>query len=200
MQARSVLPILLLLKLLPFHCHAYQGTAAAAPDRTYQLLREDEDWSFLRDRALRQDFWDPIKYIPLPSLCRECYLTLGADIRQAFEKVGNDNFGQSPYWNSFLLQRYMPYADLHFNKHIRTFVQLKSGIETWRRGGPRPIDEKRLDLEKAFVDIGSGGKDNSITLRIGRQELNYGCYGDRVRIAKPAAYSEIQLPRRHLER
>jgi hypothetical protein len=31
--------------------------------RNYQLRREDEDWSFLRDRSLRQDFWDPIKYI-----------------------------------------------------------------------------------------------------------------------------------------
>ena len=174
MQARSVLPIILLVKLLPLHGQAYQGAGSAAPDRTYKLLREDEDWSFLRDPALRQDFWDPIKYIPLPSLCRECYLTLGGEIRQAWERVGNDNWGQSPFWNTFLLQRYMPHADLHFNKHFRAFVQLKSGIETWRRGGPRPIDEKRLDLEKAFVDIGSGGEENSITLRIGRQELNYG--------------------------
>ncbi len=28
-------------------------------DRSYKLLREDEDWSFLRDSRLRQDFWDP---------------------------------------------------------------------------------------------------------------------------------------------
>ena len=42
------------------------GTAPAViQDRSYKLLREDEDWSFLRDRSLRQDFWDPIKYIPL---------------------------------------------------------------------------------------------------------------------------------------
>src|SRR5277367_5383011 len=33
-------------------------------DRSYKLLREDENWSFLRDRSLREDFWDPIKYIP----------------------------------------------------------------------------------------------------------------------------------------
>jgi hypothetical protein len=35
------------------------------PERTYQLLREDEDWTFLRNRSLRRDFWDPLKYIPL---------------------------------------------------------------------------------------------------------------------------------------
>ena len=91
MQARSVLLILLLVKLLPLHGQASQGAGSAAPDRTYKLLREDEDWSFLRDPALRQDFWDPIKYIPLPSLCQECYLTLGGEFRQAWERVGNDN-------------------------------------------------------------------------------------------------------------
>src|ERR1700683_3244846 len=36
-----------------------------APDRTYNLLRENDDWSFLVDPSLRSDFWDPIKYIPL---------------------------------------------------------------------------------------------------------------------------------------
>jgi hypothetical protein len=36
-----------------------------APDRSYKLLREDEDWSFLRDPRLRRDTWDKIKYIRL---------------------------------------------------------------------------------------------------------------------------------------
>ena len=40
---------------------------SAQPDRSYKLLREDEDWSFLQDAALRRDFWDPIKYVPLRS-------------------------------------------------------------------------------------------------------------------------------------
>src|SRR5262249_15339779 len=93
MQARSVLPIILLLHLPPLHGQARQGAGANAPDRNYKLLREDEDWSFLRDPALRQDFWDPIKYIPLPSVCRECYLTLGGELRQVWERVGNDNWG-----------------------------------------------------------------------------------------------------------
>ena len=42
-----------------------QPADAASPDRSYQLLREDEDWRFLCDRTLRQDFWDSIKYIRL---------------------------------------------------------------------------------------------------------------------------------------
>ena len=44
------------------------------PDRSYKLLREDENWTFLRDRALRQDFWDPIKYIPLRNRANDWYL------------------------------------------------------------------------------------------------------------------------------
>ena len=35
---------------------AQQTEAELEPDRSYKLLREDEDWSFLRDRRLREDF------------------------------------------------------------------------------------------------------------------------------------------------
>jgi hypothetical protein len=53
-------------------------------------------------------------------------------------------------------------------------VQLKSGLESYRRGGPRPIDEKKLDFEAAFVEIGTSEGKKWIVLRLGRQELNYG--------------------------
>ena len=45
-----------------------------APVRTYNLLRENDDWSFLADLSLRSDFWDPIKYIPLG--CEACYVSM----------------------------------------------------------------------------------------------------------------------------
>ena len=75
-----------------------------APVRTYNLLRENDDWSFLADPLLRSDFWDPIKYIRLG--CEACYVSLGGEIREAFEQVGNDNRGKQRYMNAFLLQRY----------------------------------------------------------------------------------------------
>ena len=143
-----------------------------APDRTYNLLRENDDWRFLADPSLRSDFWDPIKYIPLG--CEACYVSLGGEIRQVFEQVGNDNWGQQPYMNAFLLQRYMLHSDWHLGKDFRIFVQLKSGLEDFRAGGPRPIDEKRLDLEATFAEVGNTCKKNWAVLRIGRQELNYG--------------------------
>jgi Alginate export len=143
-----------------------------APVRTYTLLRENDDWSFLADKSLRSDFWDPIKYIPLGS--EACYVSLGGEIREAFEQVGNDNWGKQRYMNAFLLQRYMLHSDWHLGENFRVFVQLKSGLEDFRAGGPRPIDEKRLDFEAAFLEVGNTHKKNWAVLRVGRQELNYG--------------------------
>jgi hypothetical protein len=145
---------------------------APAPVRTYNLLRENDDWSFLADPSQRSDFWDPIKHIPLG--CEACYLSLGGEIREAFERVGNDNWGKQPYSNAFLLQRYMLHSDWHLGKRFRVFVQLKNGLEDFRAGGPRPIDEKRLDFEAAFLEVGDTHKKNWAVLRVGRQELNYG--------------------------
>lgn len=147
--------------------------APLVPDRTYQLLPSDEDWSFLRDPALREDFWDPIKYIRLRNHRDDWYLSIGGATRQDWERIGNDNWGEQPFQNAFFLQRYMAHFDVHYGKHFRSFVQLKGGIETFRQGGPRPIDEKRLDFEAGFLDI-CGGEQNWLAFRAGRQELNYG--------------------------
>ena len=150
------------------------GVASSAHAQSvpaYSLLRENEDWSFLRDTSLRQDIWDPLKYIRLGS--DDWYLTIGGEVREVFEQVGNDNWGKQRYTNTFLLERYMLHSDWHLGPHFRVFVQLKSGLESSRAGGPRPIDEKKLDFEAAFFEARTSGK-NWIALRVGRQELNYG--------------------------
>src|SRR5260370_34234961 len=66
-----------------------QPNTPAEPDRSYQLLRQDEDWTFLRDKNLRQDFWDPIKYIRLGSKA-DWYMTIGGEARETWEQIGND--------------------------------------------------------------------------------------------------------------
>jgi hypothetical protein len=149
-----------------------QTDNASAPVRTYNILRENDNWSFLSDPTLRQDFWDPIKYIRLRP--DGWFVSLGGEVREVFEQVGNDNWGKQPYTNTFFLQRYMLHSDWHLGDHFRTFIQLKSGLEAFRTGGPRPIDEKKLDFEAAFVELSTSGKENWIALRVGRQELNYG--------------------------
>ena len=147
------------------------SSAHAQSVPAYSLLRENENWSFLRDTSLRQDIWDPLKYIRLGS--EDWYLTIGGEVREVFEQVGNDNWGKQRYTNAFFLERYMLHTDWHLGPHFRVFVQLKSGLESSRAGGPRPIDEKKLDFEAAFFEARTSGK-NWIALRVGRQELNYG--------------------------
>jgi hypothetical protein len=64
--------------------------------------------------------------------------------------------------------------DIHYGKHVRTFLELKSGLNSFRYGGPRPIDEKKLDFQAGFLELGTSSGSNSISLRVGRQELEYG--------------------------
>jgi Alginate export len=176
---KSMLILLILaaaffLTELPAHAQSDNAGDPAIPDRSYKLLREDENWTFLRDRGLRQDFWDPIKYIPLRSDADDWYLTIGGEVREVWEQIGNDNWGQQPYMNGYFNERYMPYFDIHYGRHFRTFVELKSGINSFRIGGPRPIDEKKLDFQAGFLELATSKGANSVALRVGRQELEYG--------------------------
>ena len=142
---------------------------------TYNILRFNEDWAVLRDFSLRTDWLDPIKYIPFASTTPEHFLTLGGEFRGTYENVHNDNFTQQPYPTySFGLQRFQLFADAHFNPRLRLFLQLESGLEQGRSGGPRIIDEKKLDFLNAFADVRPSLRRSVPRLRIGRQELNFG--------------------------
>jgi hypothetical protein len=163
-----------LVAVLPARAQSDPVAASAIPDRSYQLLSEDENWSFLRDSKLREDFWDPIKYIPLRNRANDWYLTIGGEAREVWEQIGNDNWGESPFWNGYLNERYMVHFDVHYGKHVRTFVELKSGLNSFRIGSPRPIDEKKLDFQAAFLELGTTAGENSANLLVGRQELEYG--------------------------
>src|ERR1700675_2207307 len=82
------------------------------PARTYHLLREDDDWSFLADPAKRQEFWDAIKFIPLRSGRNDWFLSMGGEAREIWEQIGNDNWGQQPFTNGYFNQRYIFYFDV----------------------------------------------------------------------------------------
>jgi hypothetical protein len=53
--AFPIIAIALLVSVLPARAQSNQPVASASPDRSYRLLSEDEDWSFLSNPALRQD-------------------------------------------------------------------------------------------------------------------------------------------------
>src|ERR1700731_3995064 len=175
-QIRTVMILMVLssVRSLLAQGQTIPANESPLPPPTYHLLREDDDWSFLADSTERQDFWDRIKYIPLRSGRNAWFLSMGGEAREIWEQIGNDNWGQQPFMNGYFNQRYMSYFDVHYGKHVRSFVELKSGLNSYRIGGPRPIDEKKLDFQAAFLEVGTGDDRNWIKFRAGRQEMEYG--------------------------
>ena len=173
MRIFPIFVLVLIVGVLPAYAQSDQANPPT-PDRSYKLLSEDEDWSFLRNPNLREDFWDPIKYIALRDGREDWYLTIGGEAREVWEQIGNDSWGQQPYMNGYFNERYMIHFDVHYGKHVRTFVELKSALNSFRIGGPRTIDEKKLDFQAAFLELGTSGDRNWIKLRVGRQEMDYG--------------------------
>jgi hypothetical protein len=142
----------------------------------YELLRQDEDYSYLRDDACRREPWDSLKYVRLGS-CGDSFLTIGGEMREWYEGFRNVNWGVGPQDdNGYLLQRLSVHGDFHLNRRIRIFAHLTSAIEAGRNGGPRPvIDESKLFFEQAFADvIVVEGKKDSLVMRLGRREFHFG--------------------------
>jgi hypothetical protein len=165
----------LILVALPVSLAEAQSPQGCSPPSAYALLRQDEDYSYLRDRACYQDFWDPVKFIPFNSE-RNRYLTIGGEVQQWYEGFRNANWGAGPQdHNGYLLQRISLYSDWHFSRRVRFFGQLTSNIEAGRNGGPAPAMEAKLWFEQGFADIGlTRSTRRSLTLRLGRQDFEFG--------------------------
>jgi hypothetical protein len=158
----------------------------AAPP-AYKLLRYDEDFSYLKDPSRRTDFWDTLKYIPLTLPSPPCfggegdwYLSFGGELRERYEFYHNQDAGAVPpnaRNNGYLLERYLLHGDLHVGPYFRFFGQFMTGLEDGRIGGPRPdIDRDAFDVHQAFADfvLPLAGEKDTLTARLGRQELEYG--------------------------
>ena len=142
---------------------------------SYNASRYLEDYRYLKDPDQRTDFWDPIKYIPL-NASGSTYLSFGGETRQHYESIRNENWGATVEDNNgWYLQRYLLHADLHMGEQFRIFSQIQSGIESGRSGGPRGVDEDRMDLHQLFLDFSPlSSKNQNLTVRVGRQEIIFG--------------------------
>ena len=170
-----------------------QAQPAGAMDRPrYEIMRQDDDWGFLRDPARRTDYADALKYVPLGA---STYGYLGGEARSLYEYRDVALF-RSPAANDdgYLLQRFMAHggvvtAAVPGLVQARAFVELKSGLVAGLRPDPGPPDEDRLDVNQAFVEgtvalgpapagpASAGGRPGaapSLLVRLGRQELSYG--------------------------
>jgi hypothetical protein len=192
---------ILALGFLGSQAHSQPPCPPAPP--SYQSLRYDEEYTLLHNPSCRTDVWDPVKYMTLNET-GDWFLSLGGEARLRYEYFQNTQWGQGPQDDDgFLLQRYMVHADLHLDRYARLFVQLQSSLENGRNGGPRPTDEDALDLHQAFVDVGGAfGAQASLTLRAGRQELQYGSQRlvspreGPIRPSSPAARTESRAQQR----
>src|ERR1700756_1804292 len=102
MRAFPILIVMLLASPPILRGQSIPTAESPAPSRNYHLLREDDYWGFLADPAQRQDFWDPIKYIPLREDRNDWFLSMGGEAREVWEQIGNDNWGQQPFMNGYL--------------------------------------------------------------------------------------------------
>jgi hypothetical protein len=137
----------------------------------------DIDWTYLAHpaapRASAPDWTDRFHYVPLGS---NRFLSITGQIRERGEYQDHPAFGAQPPDNGYFLQRYLLSSDLHLSRYFRTFLQLNSGLNNGRDGGPRPgIDEATLDFNQGFVDITPyKSPETSLTVRAGRQLISLG--------------------------
>lgn len=149
--------------------------AAETAGPVYKNLRQDEDFSYLAgpSDSYVSDRWDPIKNIDLGN---DYTLSIGGQARLRFESETNKSFGSTePTQDSFLLQRYFIHGDLRYSDWLRFFAQgIFAHINDRDRPGSRTGFEDHADIHQAFVDITVPLAFQLATVRLGRQELQYG--------------------------
>lgn len=158
---------------------AAQPAPPAGPTivRAYRPNIADEDWSFLENKALRADVFDPVKYISLWN--GRSYLTLGGEVRirpEGFRLHADP--GQNGRSDNYVFQRYLFATDWHLGQRFRAFGEVQSGLINGKLASPRPTDENVADIHQAFLEYHSprpsrpGGR--QLLLRVGRQEMSVG--------------------------
>ncbi len=136
-------------------------------------MRYDENYKSWRDSTT--NFYNRIKYIPISS-DKNVYVSFGGEARLEAVNFNNEDWGRLGIGhNDFLLQRYDFHADMHLSERIRIFGQLRSALQGGRKNGPRPIDEDQLNIQNLFLDFKIwNDQKQTLTLRAGRQEIDYG--------------------------
>jgi len=140
----------------------------------YLNLRYDEDFSYLDGEpgTYRKDFFDPIKNIRLGEDLR---LSIGGEFRFRLEAETNKGFdANARSQDTFQLYRYFMHFDLKYRDLARVFFQGAAVFDEDRDLALRGLDENRWDVQQLFFDVRVLGEDVPLTVRVGRQELQYG--------------------------
>ena len=151
------------------------GQADKAGPAVYTPMVWDIDWTYLQRAGAARDWTDGWHYVRLGEAPGR-YVSVTGQVRERGEYQDHPAFGAQPGDNGYLLERFLVSGDVHVGERFRGFLQLESGLEYGRDGGPRPgIDEDKLDVNQGFVEVTPWRKgESSVTVRAGRQLVGLG--------------------------
>ncbi len=168
------------------------SSAWAGPSRpSFNVLRFEEDWSFLADYRGEPGRADGLKYIELGN-GGDMWLSFGAQVRERVEAWSDIGFkANNSNDDVFLLSRIRAHADLHLSDTLRVFLEVKSSLASDRNlpGGRRTLDVDELAVQNGFAELSIPDVgDSGVTLRAGRQELLMG----KQRLVSPLDWSNTR--------
>ena len=100
------------------------------PETPYHFLRYDDVPSDQNSPYWPEDFWSPLKFIPL-DIAPGSYINFGGEDRERVEHFSNPFFGLTPRRNTtYDLHRLLFEGDLHIGDTFRTFIQFGNHLAT----------------------------------------------------------------------
>jgi hypothetical protein len=169
--------------LLSITAHAADAAAKPAPPPAYKNLRFEEDWSKLSAEGSGSAF-DPIKKLAISD---GSWLSFGGSARVRYEHWENFGFAENND-DDFLLHRAFLHTDLHLGPHWRFFFEGRFSDVNHRDlpGAEREaLDFDKGDLWNAFIEAKYPVGGTQLTVRLGRQELEFG----KQRLVSPLDWS-----------
>jgi hypothetical protein len=144
------------------------------PPTPYHFLRYDDVPSDQNSPYWPDEFWSPIKFIPL-DIASGSYINFGSEDRERVEHFSTPLFGLTPRrTTTYDLHRLLFEGDLHIGDRFRTFIQFSNHQVTSASLSPG-TDVDQIDLQQGFTDLKAPvGQDSSLTFRGGRQEMEFG--------------------------
>ncbi len=146
--------------------------AGFGPVARYGVTRWAEDWRALRDPKLRDDVFDPLKFIPLND-SKSIYLTLSGESRLKNWFENRPFLGQQkPADSGRMTLRNTVGADLHVGDHLRVYGELINGDAAgWGGYGYNTTYRSRLDVQQLFVEAKANIAGAKTGVLFGRQEF-----------------------------
>jgi len=158
--------------LLVAAVNAGMAAAQATEPPPLTSMRWEEDYSYLADPAGRTGaWWEPLKYMPDAD---GRYLTVGDELRLRYQYIENNDFASKQRTEGYPMVRWLPYADLHagawgfFGQMMASF----SGRSAETRSAA--TDQTGVEVSQAFVDWRQPVQAGHVTLRAGREVVEYG--------------------------